>query len=154
MTFNQKEYIKKYNKSNYRMFQFRVKIDEDEILKRLKETANKNSYIKSLILADIGTASKDVYSIKQIKKIIIPILNKYDIKEIYLFGSYARGEANKYSDLDIYCDRGSITTLIDQIEMEEELKRSLNKEVDVVFIGSKMDDYFRKQIMEDMIKLC
>ena len=154
MTFNQKEYIKKYNKSNYRMLQFRVKIDEDEILKRLKETANKNSYIKSLILADIGTASKDVYSIKQIKKIIIPILNKYDIKEIYLFGSYARGEANKYSDLDIYCDRGSITTLIDQIEMEEELKRSLNKEVDVVFIGSKMDDYFRKQIMEDMIKLC
>ena len=84
----------------------------------------------------------------------MPILAKYKIKEVYIFGSYARGEANKNSDLDIYCEKGEIKTLIDQVEMEEELKKALNKEVDVVFIGSKMNDYFRKQIMEDMIKLC
>ena len=84
----------------------------------------------------------------------MPILRKYGIKEVYLFGSYARGEANINSDIDIFCDKGNIRTLPDQVGMEEELKEALNKDVDVVFIGSYMDDYFKKQIMEDIIKLC
>ena len=44
----------------------------------------------------------DVYTIKEIKNIIKPIFNKYGINDIYLFGSYARGEAKASSDIDIY----------------------------------------------------
>ena len=32
-------------------------------------------------------------------------------------------------------------------------RKLLNKEVDVVTIGSKMHDYFKQQLEEDMIKL-
>lgn len=110
---------------------------------------NKNSYIVSLIDNDIN-----VYSIKKIKNIIKPILNKYGINDIYLFGSYARGEANKDSDVDIYCNKGFIQTFIDQAVLEEELEKALNKKVDIIFDSSYLDDYFKAQIMEDMIKLC
>ena len=124
MPFNQNEYI-----SNY----------------------NKNNYIVSLINSDINNS---VYTIKEIKTIIKPILNKYGITEVYLFGSYARGEAKNSSDIDIYCEKGNVKTLIDQGLLEEELEVALNKKVDIIFTTSYINDYFKTQIMEDMIKLC
>lgn len=96
---------------------------------------------------------KKILNLKQIKQKIVPILNEHNIKEIYLFGSYARGEANENSDIDIYCEKGDIKTLIDQVSLEDELKEKLEKDVDIVFTTSTMNDYFRACIMKDMIKL-
>ena len=151
MSFNQNEYISNFNKNNYKMYQFRVKKSDDNIIKYLDNIENRNGYIVSLINTDLN---KSIYTIKEIKTIIKPILNKYGITEIYLFGSYARGEANKSSDIDIYCNKGNVKTFIDQGLLEDELEKALNKKVDIVFDSSYIDDYFEMQIMEDMIKLC
>lgn len=151
MSFNQVEYISKFNKNNYKMYQFRVKKIDKELIDYLDKKENRNNYILSLINEDIN---KKVYTLKEIKRIIKPILNKYGISDIYLFGSYARGEAKSNSDIDIYCDKGNIKTLIDQGELEEELESALNKEVDIIFTTSILDEYFKEQIKEDMIKLC
>ena len=151
MAFDQKEYISKYNKSNYKMYQFRVKKSDIDIISHLDNVANRNGYIVNLINTDINHS---VYTIKEIKNIIKPILNKYGITDIYLFGSYARGEAKDSSDIDIYCNQGNIKTLIDQGLLEDELESSLNKKVDIIFDSSYIDDYFKQQIKEDMIKLC
>ena len=42
-----------------------------------------------------------VYTIDQIKEKIVPVAKQYDLSKIYLFGSYARGEADGKSDIDI-----------------------------------------------------
>lgn len=151
MSFNQNEYISNFNKNNYKMYQFRVKKSDDNIIKYLDNIENRNGYIVSLINTDLN---KSIYTIKEIKTIIKPILNKYGINEIYLFGSYARGEAKESSDIDIYCNKGNVKTFIDQGLLEDELEKVLNKKVDIVFDSSYIDDYFKMQIMEDMIKLC
>ena len=152
MSFDQNKYINKYNKDTYKMYQFRVRKDNKKIIKFLDNKDKRNNYIISLIDKDLD--KNKVLSLKRIKEKIKPILNKYEIRDIYLFGSYARGEANSKSDIDIYCDKGNIKTLIQQGKLEEELEKSLHKEVDIVFESSIKDDYFEKQIMEDMIKLC
>jgi predicted nucleotidyltransferase len=41
------------------------------------------------------------YTIEQIKEKIKPIAEKYSIPAVYLFGSYARGEATANSDVDL-----------------------------------------------------
>ena len=151
MPFNQAKYISNFNKNNYKMYQFRVKKSDINIINYLDNIENRNSYIVSLITTDI---SSSIYTIKEIKSIIKPILNKYGINDIYLFGSYARGEAKDSSDIDIYCDKGNIRTFIDQGLLEDELEEALNKKVDIIFDSSYIDEYFKKQIMEDMIKLC
>ena len=151
MPFNQTEYISNFNKNNYKMYQFRVKKTSKNIINYLDNIKNRNSYIVSLITTDI---SNSIYTIKEIKNIIKPILNKYGINDIYLFGSYARGEAKDSSDIDIYCDKGNIRTFIDQGLLEDELEEALNKKVDIIFDSSYIDEYFKKQIMDDMIKLC
>ena len=149
MAFNQIKYQDNYNKDKYKMYQFRVKKEKTSIIEFLDQVENKNQYLVSLVENDLN-----VYSLKQLKALIKPIFQKYEINEIYLFGSYARGEATKDSDVDIYCSKGNVRSLIDQGRLIDELKTALNKEVDIVFDTSEMNDYFKKQIMEDMIKLC
>ncbi len=151
MSFNQKKYISEYNKETYAMFPFRVRKDNVDIVNKLKTVPNKNKYIFDLIENDINPS---VLTLKQIKTKIMPIMAKHNIHEVYLFGSYARGEANNNSDVDIFCESGDVKTLIDQGFFEDELKEALGKEVDVIFIGSLMDDYFKSQMEGDLIKLC
>ena len=151
MSSNHIAYISNYNKTKYKMYQFRVKKSNNELIKKLDNIPNRNSYITSLILEDIGSS---VLTIKQIKERIKPIMAKHKVEDVYLFGSYARGEANSDSDVDLYCSSGDIRTLYDEVDFTDELEAALGKKVDVVFIGSQMHDYFRQQLEEDMIKLC
>ena len=150
MAFDQQRYIDNYNKHNYKMYQFRVKKTDMEIITKLDSITNKNLYILSLIRKDI---SNNIYNIKQIKTIIVPILSKYNINNICLFGSYARGEATNTSDIDIYCSKGTIKTLIDQINLIDELETALGKKVDIIFDTTIIKDDFKNNIMNDLIKL-
>lgn len=150
MSFNQRKYIDSYNKSNYKMFPFRVRKDDKKIIDKLISEPSMNKYIYNLISNDI---SRNVLTIKEIKNYILSILSKHNIHEVYLFGSYARGEATTSSDIDLYCEPGDIKTFIDQGFLEDELKEATNKNIDIVFIGSRMDDYFKEQLDEDKIRI-
>jgi len=151
MTKNRSAYLSQYNKENYKMYPFRVKKSETMLISMLDSISNRNAYIRELILEDV---SPSVLTIKQIKERIKPVMERHHIKDIYLFGSYARGEAHRSSDVDIYCDRGDVKTLWEHSAFEDELKDALGKDVDVIFLGSQMDDYFKTQLEEDKIKLC
>ena len=151
MSFNQKEYIGNYNKDNYKLIPIRIRKDNVDITNKLESVPSVNSYILSLIDNDIH---RDTLTIKQIKERILPILAKHNIHEVYLFGSYARGEANNKSDVDIYCEPGDINTFIEQGYLEDELEEALGKEVDLIFIGSTLDEYFKEQLEGDKIRLC
>ena len=144
------KYIAKYNKENYKMYQFRIKKSEEKIINLLDSVPNRNNYIFSLIKENLEPS---ILSIKQIRERIKPIMDKHKIKDVYLFGSYSRGEANRDSDVDIYCERGDVNSLWKQSEFCDELEEALGKKVDVITIGSEMHEFFKRQIEGDMIKI-
>ena len=67
--------------------------------------------------------SNPVYTVEQIADIVAPIAAKYDVSKLYLFGSYARGDADEKSDIDLRVDGGRLGNLFD---LEEALKKSLD----------------------------
>lgn len=148
---NKEAYINQYNKDNYKMYQFRVRKSDVDLINKLDSVHNRNRYITNLIINDL---KPNVLSIKQIKDRIKPIIKKHQIKDVYLFGSYSRGEANENSDVDIYCDKGDLRTLYDEVDLIDEFENALGKKVDLVTIGSRMQDFFKQQIEDDMIKIC
>ena len=150
MSTNQLDYISNYNKENYKMYQFRVKKSNSDLIEKLDSIPNRNAYITNLVMNDINPG---VLTIKQIKERIKPIMEKHGIKNVYLFGSYARGEARSDSDVDIYCDSGDVNSLIKETRFVMELEEALCKKVDVVDTASRMPNSFRKNLEEDMIKL-
>ena len=47
-------------------------------------------------------------SLEEIRHAIVPLAEKYGIDRVFLFGSYARGEATDQSDIDLRIDRGTM----------------------------------------------
>jgi len=45
-------------------------------------------------------------SIEEIKSYIIPVIEKYPVEKVILFGSYARGDAKETSDVDLIVESG------------------------------------------------
>ena len=57
-----------------------------------------------------------VFSIQDIKALVKPIAEKYKVKEVYLFGSYARGDYRRTSDIDLAISGGNTAAFTIDIE--------------------------------------
>lgn len=82
-------------------------------------------------------------TINQIKKLTEPIFRKYKVDRAYIFGSYARGDFDENSDIDIIIEAKNIRSLLVIGAMLETLKQVLKKEVDLIEeeCFNKMDDF-------------
>lgn len=45
-----------------------------------------------------------IYTLEEISRRVRPVAEKYKLKAVYVFGSYARGEAKEDSDVDLLVD--------------------------------------------------
>ncbi|MCD8068161.1 MAG: nucleotidyltransferase domain-containing protein [Lachnospiraceae bacterium] len=75
-----------------------------------------------------------VYTVDEIRNRVTPVAQKYQLKAVYLFGSYARNEATENSDVDILVDRqGSVIHgMFEMGGLYNDLKESMGKEIDLV----------------------
>lgn len=75
----------------------------------------------------------DTAQILSILKAKKPALQqRYPISELALFGSYARGDYNENSDIDILVDFGSRIDGFDYIRLAHELEDSFNYKIDLI----------------------
>ena len=93
-----------------------------------------------------------VYSIAEIADIIAPIAQRYGVAGVWLFGSYARGEASGASDIDLLIDGGDITSLWGLSAFRLDLEDALRKPVDIVTLGIEDRD-FLDRIRNDEVTL-
>ena len=70
-----------------------------------------------------------------IKKKIIPILKREGVEKAAIFGSFARGEATKKSDIDLLVKLNRSKTLLDFSGLKIELEKKLGRKVDLVSYG-------------------
>lgn len=77
-----------------------------------------------------------IYSIDEIKNIVTPIAKQYGVARIFLFGSYARGEATPSSDLDFRVDKGRLRGLIQLGALYSDLEEHLDKKLDLMTTAS------------------
>ena len=70
-----------------------------------------------------------VFTMEDIAAMVKPLADKYRVKEIYLFGSYARGDADENSDLDFLVFGGELFRRTMIFALAEELREILKKNV-------------------------
>lgn len=75
---------------------------------------------------------------------------KYGILALGLYGSYARDEQHPGSDIDVAVlqVRPSFFNLI---PMEEEMQKSIAKEINLISLGLSSDSKFRQRIEKDIV---
>lgn len=73
---------------------------------------------------------------------------RHDVRRVYLFGSYARGEAHTESDLDLCLETGPTFSLFSAGELSDALENSLGVCVDVVTERS-LYPFVRESMLQD-----
>ena len=88
-----------------------------------------------------------------IKKKIIPILRKNKIKKAGIFGSYAKGQQKKNSDVDILVGINNKNfSLLDLVKLKMVLENALKKKVDLIEY-STLHPIIKKTALKDEIKI-
>ena len=103
-----------------------------------------------------------IYTLDEIKKRILPVIEKYGIPAMYLFGSYARGEATEESDLDFLVDTTgtNLTSLLSLGALYCDLEEVFQKNIDLITVRSVMQNAetesersFRDTVIRERVKL-
>ena len=144
-------------KRNSRRYYYRVLSvrDNSKVNKKrihLGVNLNKNEIKRKVSEADKQLNSrKESASFKKIKYKIIRILSQHNIKKAGIFGSYARGDYKKNSDIDILIQppKGMGLEFISvQLELEDKLKRKVDL---VTYKG--IHPLIKKQVLDEEIKI-
>ena len=79
-----------------------------------------------------------IYTIEQLKERITPVALKHRLPAVYLFGSYARGEATETSDVDILVDKTGteLKGLFAMGGLYNDLSEAIEKPIDLITTGA------------------
>ena len=86
-----------------------------------------------------------------IKDMILPIVRKYGVERVFLFGSMARGDADENSDYDFLISKGNLRNLIQYISFISELESVLKRHVDVITDTSSDENIIRTAMQEGIL---
>ena len=91
------------------------------------------------------------YTVDEIKEIVAALAAQYGADRVYLFGSYARGDVDKGSGIDLLIDKGAIRGL--QLGgLAADLEDALGIPADLIPTGS-LDSKFLNSISDDEVLL-
>jgi len=96
--------------------------------------------------------SKKPETLASIKRKIIPILKKNHVVKAGIFGSYARGDVKKKSDIDILIKFRGKKSLFDLAGLKIELEEKLNKKVDVLTYRS-IHPFIKNNILKEEVPI-
>jgi len=133
--------IRKGDKVSKKRVYLGSNLSKEDILKEEKKADEK------LLPKKFRFSNKETEKIKS----IIKVLKKYNVKKAGIFGSYARGEQKKNSDVDIIIqapkDMG-----IEFVRLNYDLEGALKKKVDLItYNGANIR--IKKYILDDEIRI-
>ena len=73
---------------------------------------------------------------EEIKRKILPVLQRYNVRKAAIFGSFARGKNKEGSDIDILVEFNGEKSLLDLSGLKITLEELLKRKVDVLTYNS------------------
>jgi hypothetical protein len=92
-----------------------------------------------------------ILSIDEIRDKICPICEKYKVEKVWLFGSYARGEAREDSDVDFHVKTTEEMRFLELGGLYADLEEALGKEIDMITRIPEEYKIFKKYVEREEI---
>ena len=103
-----------------------------------------------------------IYTIQEIQQRSAPIAKRYGLKAVFLFGSYARGDAREDSDIDLLVDTTgtNLRSLFTLGALYCDLEQVLEKKIDMITVSSleqrsqmPSEDVFKETVMKERVSV-
>lgn len=88
----------------------------------------------------------------EILSTLAQIKTKYNIPELYLFGSFAKHQENDNSDVDIAVKLEKTDAFL-LVRIMQEAKEKLHRNVDIVQLRERMNPLLKKTILEEGVRV-
>jgi len=83
-------------------------------------------------IKDSNLQRKTIMTCQEIENKVVSILEKYNVKTIGIFGSYARGAQSPDSDLDVLVNFKERKSLLTLVRIEREISEAIGVKVDLL----------------------
>ncbi|MDY6952126.1 MAG: nucleotidyltransferase family protein [Thermodesulfobacteriota bacterium] len=90
--------------------------------------------------------------IREQRENILKIAKAHGATNLKIFGSYARGDEQAGSDIDLLIELEPGRSLLDIIAIKQDIEDMINRRVDVVTAGA-LSPYIREEIVKEAIAL-
>jgi predicted nucleotidyltransferase len=91
-------------------------------------------------------------SIAEVRNAAAPILRRHGARRAALFGSSARGEARKDSDIDMLVELDDSVSLLAFVGLQQELEQALGRKVDLVEYET-VKPAIREQVLREQVPI-
>ncbi|MBS3090839.1 nucleotidyltransferase family protein [Candidatus Pacearchaeota archaeon] len=93
-------------------------------------------------------------AVGEISRKIIDVLKKAGVKRAGIFGSYARGEQKRSSDVDILIEveKGRKFSLFDLVGLKMEIESILKRKVDLLTYNG-ISHFIRENVLKDEVRI-
>ena len=91
-------------------------------------------------------------SLEEIKHKVLTVLKRHDITRASVFGSFARGEVEKDSDLDILIEFNGEKSLLDLVALKLELEETLRRSLDVLTYKA-IHPAIREKVLKEQVTI-
>ena len=91
-------------------------------------------------------------TIQKYVKVIVPILKKNGVVKAGIFGSFARGEEKKRSDIDILIKFKGRKSLFDVCHLENELEDEVGRKIELITYRS-IHPLLKERILNEEIRI-
>jgi len=92
-----------------------------------------------------------VLTIDRIKDAVYEVAPKYGVKRVSVFGSYARGDANPNSDVDLRIDKGRLRGLFALAGFHMDVAEKLHAPVDLLTTESLCEGFLKRISKEEIV---
>ena len=113
-----------------------------------RQVTNRSKRVERIIEQYVDAA--EMLSQEDIRYHVVSLSEQYGAAKVSLFGSYARGEANEDSDIDILLEKGDIKGL-QVLDFQEDLARRLDRPVDVVTTAGASERFLAKIRQDEVV---
>lgn len=120
-------------------------------VKQLDETlqAKVLNYINSLAESSGIKLKQDILDLQEITVEVAKVADQYGIVKAGVFGSYARGEANDESDIDLIFEFKDVIGLMKLGGLKIDLEESLGKNIDILQFCA-INSQIRDQVLQEV----
>lgn len=126
-----------------------------EVIEASMKEIIRRGQIPFYLSSKLPKKNRSIISIPEIKIALENILlnAKYGkhIKSVSLFGSYATGQMNKNSDIDLLVEVDKEFGLFDLTNLQSSLEEKLDKKCDLTIDGDSLEPYFAQIVNREKI---
>jgi len=90
--------------------------------------------------------------LEQYQQLILPVLKRYFIKRAAIFGSFAKGEEDTNSDIDLLIEPEKDFTIFKMLKLEDEISALIKRKVDLIEY-SALKPSIRKEVLLSAITI-